>query len=69
MEYNIGATDRTVRIALGSVLLLFGIAVFAEFLSFGPIVGAVGLFAGVILLGTALLNFCPIYRLIGTSTR
>lgn len=64
---NVGTPDRIIRLIVGLVLVALpfvGGAVFASpWLSWGlPIVG-------VVLIVTAFLAFCPIYRLIGASTR
>jgi len=68
MENNIGATDRTVRLALGGVLAALGVAVFAGALDFGPIAGGAAVAVGAILLVTGLTNVCPIYRVFGVDT-
>jgi hypothetical protein len=59
MQTNIGTIDRIARIAVGLVLLAL---VFV-----GPQTpwGLVGL----IPLGTALIGFCPAYRLLGIGSR
>ena len=58
MNKNIGTVDRWIRIIVGVVLLALAIS--------GNI-GAWGWF-GIITLATALINFCPLYRLIGFSS-
>jgi len=55
---NIGSVDKVVRIVAGIVLLGLGIA--------GPL-GWWGLL-GLIPLGTALLNTCPLYTILGVNT-
>jgi len=61
MKQNVGKVDRWIRIVLGVALLSLLI-----FLS-GPIrwIGLVGL----IPLITGIINFCPIYALLGISTK
>lgn len=58
MTNNVGSLDRILRI-VGGLLLLSLVFV-------GPqtLWGLVGL----ILIGTALISFCPIYRIVGLST-
>lgn len=60
---NVGSTDRLIRILFGLVLIAL------PFLSgwgmLGTIVSAV---IGVVLMVTALVRFCPLYRLIGVRT-
>jgi hypothetical protein len=67
MRANVGSVDRVVRFVLGLLLLLavfmpvFGMAAH-PLLQWG-----VGL-VGVVLITTALMRFCPLYRLFGLST-
>ena len=57
MNKNIGTTDRVIRIIAGIALIsLF-------FILQGPL-RWISL-AGVVLVATAIINFCPIYRIIG----
>ncbi|WP_394260891.1 DUF2892 domain-containing protein [Moraxella boevrei] len=57
MKMNVGKADRIVRIVLG--LVIIGIGVWLK--SWWGLIGLIPL-------GTALINFCPIYRLFGIST-
>ena len=59
MKSNISQADKIIRIVLGLSLGL--IAVFTQVIWVGII--------GVIILATALINFCPIYAIFGYSTR
>ena len=61
MKQNVGNVDRWIRIVLGVALLSLLV-----FLS-GPIrwIGLIGL----IPLVTGIINFCPIYALLGISTK
>ena len=68
MEVNIGATDRIVRFALGIVLLGLGGAAIANLLGLGMAVGGGALVVGAVLVGTATMKMCPLYRLIGVDT-
>lgn len=64
---NVGQIDRVVRVVIGIVLIALPLALdsplwqnaLARWLV--PIVGLV-------LIATALMRFCPLYRLIGAST-
>lgn len=61
---NVGAPDRIVRIVLGVGLLVW---FFLE-----PGSGALHwlkAIVGLVVLATAVLNFCPLYRLFGFSTK
>ncbi|MFB6129059.1 MAG: DUF2892 domain-containing protein [Halorhabdus sp.] len=70
MERNVGSMDRNVRIVAGIVLGLVGLAVFAGVLSsLGPVVGAVALLVGAVLLGTGLTQQCLLYQLVGITTK
>ena len=58
MHTNTARWDRAVRVGLGIALLSLTV--------FGP--QTVWGLSGVILLGTGILGFCPLYRLFGVST-
>lgn len=59
MNSNLGQADRLLR-------LIAGIALIA--LSLTGVIGIWG-WIGIIFVVTALINFCPIYRLLGISTK
>ncbi|MDZ7839506.1 MAG: DUF2892 domain-containing protein [Gammaproteobacteria bacterium] len=59
MQMNIGTIDRTARVVIGLALLAL------VFVGPKTLWGLVGL----IPLGTALVGFCPAYRLFGIGTR
>ncbi|MFW6322386.1 MAG: YgaP family membrane protein [Guyparkeria sp.] len=59
MTPNIGTVDKWLRIIVGVVLI--ALAIF-------NVIGWWG-YIGIIPLATALINFCPVYRLLGMSTR
>jgi hypothetical protein len=64
---NVGTPDRIIRLVVGVVLIALpffgGTAISGSWLAWAaPIVG-------VILAATAFLAFCPIYRVLGLSTR
>jgi hypothetical protein len=58
MKANVGGIDRVLRIVLGLALLAL------------TITGTIGVWGwiGVVLLGTALLRYCPLYQVLGFST-
>lgn len=69
MKRNVGQLDRNVRIAIGIVLGIAGIAVFAGPLdTLGTVIGAIALLVGVVLLATGLTRQCLLYQLIGLDT-
>lgn len=69
MIKNVGSTDRLVRLIAGLILLIIAVPSLAgmAFVGLGGWAWLVGL-VGVVLVATALLNFCPAYTLIGVNT-
>ena len=63
MNKNVGNTDKTIRIIIGILLL---VAAFTISLSANAKIIVIVL--GVIALATGLINFCPLYKLIGVNT-
>jgi Inner membrane protein YgaP-like, transmembrane domain len=64
MGRNLGNADRIIRVVVGVVALVgaFGAGI-------GSVGGVVLLLVGAIMLGTAAVGFCPLYRVLGLSTR
>lgn len=65
MQCNVGPAERVVRILLGVVLLLTGL------LGRGALSApatAIAVVAGLVLLATGGVAFCPLYRILGIST-
>ena len=63
MQKNVGSIDRAIR-------ALVGVALLAVFF-FGGVAGTLGivaLVAGVVMLGTAAIGWCPPYSLLGINT-
>ncbi len=68
MTVNMGSADRAIRFLAG--LLLLATPLIASYLgtalgttlSFGAVV------IGLVLVGTAFMRFCPLYRVLGVST-
>lgn len=60
MNSNVGATDRTIRVIAGIVLLSLFYLLEGNARWFGLI--------GIVLIGTGLISFCPIYKLLGLRT-
>ncbi len=63
MKKNLNSADRFIRILLAVVL---AVLIFSGILSgtLGIILGIVG----IVLLGTGLISFCPLYYVLGLST-
>ena len=57
MKSNMGTVDRIIRIVVGLIIIIWGFAASSWW-------GLIGL----IPLLTGLLNFCPLYKLLGIST-
>ncbi|MEF8800713.1 MAG: DUF2892 domain-containing protein [Halolamina sp.] len=68
MNVNIGATDRTVRLAAGALLAAVGLAGAAGILSLGPTVGVFAVLVGVVLIVTAMMRSCLVYRILGVDS-
>ena len=69
MIKNVGSTDRLIRLIAGVILLIIAVPSLAgmAFAGLGGWAWLVGL-VGLVLVATALLNFCPAYTLIGVNT-
>jgi O-antigen ligase len=58
MKSNLGSVDRLLRLIVGAVLVVLALT---------GVIGAWG-WLGIILLATGLINFCPLYRILGFSS-
>lgn len=69
MIKNVGSTDRLVRLIAGVILLIIAVPSLAgmAFIGLGGWAWLIGL-VGLVLVATALMNFCPAYTLIGVNT-
>ena len=68
MMANVGGFDRVGRAILGIVLAVLGGAGLAGKLAVGGGVAWAMLIVGVVLIGTAMLRFCPLYLPFGINT-
>ncbi|WP_254767296.1 YgaP-like transmembrane domain [Salinilacihabitans rarus] len=68
METNVGEFDRLARFAIGTLLLLVGVAALADALAVGTAVGAVALVVGVVLVATGATRSCLLYQIVGVDT-
>ena len=57
MKTNVGATDKTIRIVIGILLIFLGV--------FGS---RIWIILGLFPLITGLIGYCPLYALLGIST-
>lgn len=67
MTANIGTIDRVLRVLIGIVLLALAIGGFVPALAVG-VPKWIAAAAGVVMLATAGMRFCPLYRIFGFRT-
>jgi len=65
MGKNTSNTDRLIRVVLGVAI---AVGAWMYLASLGTLWGSVLIIVGVILVATAAMGFCPIYRILGIST-
>jgi multidrug transporter EmrE-like cation transporter len=63
MTKNVGGIDRILRIVVGLVLIAYALNLIAPDTGYN-----IWGWIGVVPLVTALVNFCPLYKIIGLST-
>jgi len=63
MKTNVGTPDRIIRIFLAAILLLL---IYVELLT-GPFMWVMGTLS-IVFLGTGVMGFCPLYKLLGINT-
>jgi hypothetical protein len=63
---NLGTLDRIARLVAGSAIIIAAL-LFGAGAGTLPTIAGIGL--GAVLLGTALIGFCPLYALLGLSSR
>ena len=67
MTTNLGTTDRAFRLILGIALIaapfVSGLAMFGS-----TAVTAISVIAGVVMIATSAMKFCPLYRIFGIRT-
>ncbi|AGB17080.1 Protein of unknown function (DUF2892) [Halovivax ruber XH-70] len=72
MEKNVGGTDRTMRLVVGPILALIGVAILAGWLgvggTLGTALGVLAVLAGLVLLFTGVTQLCVVNRLLGIDT-
>jgi hypothetical protein len=67
MTPNVGTIDRTLRAALGAVLLYLAFASGMQFFA-APLFKYGAAVVGIVMLATSMLKMCPIYSLLGLKT-
>jgi hypothetical protein len=73
MQKNVGNTDRLVRLVVGGVLAVVGLAQLGGVISLaagtlGLAVGVVAVLVGLVLVGTGYTQACLLYRPLGINT-
>lgn len=63
MTTNVSTTDRIIRLIIATAALVGAFA-----LGMGSVPGIVLIVVAVVMVGTAAVGFCPLYRLFGIST-
>lgn len=66
MKTNEGVPDRAVRIVIGLLALVAAFVWLGA--EDGSAVGIIAAFIGLVLIGTGVVGFCPLYRIIGLNT-
>ena len=66
MQKNVGTVDRWIRGVVGVLLFILGGWTWGGWQ--GSALGIIALVVGVVLLVTALVGLCPLYRLLGVNT-
>jgi len=65
---NVGSIDRIIRAVLGLVLIIAPLALSGSLFA-NPLAFWISLVAGVVLLATSAISFCPLYAIFGLRTR
>jgi hypothetical protein len=63
MNANVGNADKVVRVVIAAVA-----AILAFVIGAGTVGGIILLVVAVVMLATAAMGFCPLYRIFGMST-
>jgi len=66
MNANVGTIDRVVRLALGLGLVAWGLGYVPD--AAAPEWGLYAAIVGGVLAVTAVIGFCPVYRILGLSS-
>lgn len=64
---NVGSVDRIIRFIAGAVLIILPFLSSSALLS-GPVMAWLLPLVGVVLIATAFLRFCPLYKILGIKT-
>ena len=64
---NVGSVDRVIRLILGAALIIMPII--GIITTFGTVTSFVMMAIGIVFIATGFISFCPLYRIIGMSTK
>lgn len=64
---NVGSVDRVIRLILGAALIIM--PVIGIITTFGTVTSFVMMAIGIVFIATGFISFCPLYRIIGMSTK
>lgn len=64
LSRNVGSIDKVVRLVVGIALLAWAVTGLGLVGVAGIAAGAIGL----VLIGTGLINFCPLFKILGISS-
>lgn len=68
MTKNIGSTDRTVRIVVGAIVAIVGVVGILGYIALPMWLNIVLIVVGAVVVVTALIRFCGLYKLLGINT-
>lgn len=64
---NVGSVDRIIRLVVGAVLIILPFISSSPLWSGAPMIWLLPII-GIILIATAFLRFCPLYKILGVKT-
>lgn len=64
---NVGSVDRVIRLILGAALIIMPFI--GIITTFGTVTSFVMMAIGIVFIATGFISFCPLYRIIGMSTK
>ncbi len=61
---NVGSTDKLIRLVAGAILAAWGILG----AGLASTIGILAVIVGIVFIATGLLNFCPIFKMLGINS-
>jgi uncharacterized membrane protein len=62
MGRNVGSIDKVIRLVIGAILVAAGL------FALGGTTGIIAAIIGAVLIVTGLINFCPLFKILGISS-